>query len=132
MDIAAVIAAKGTSMRVPNKNIKPFGSTNLLEHKINQLQQVDVLKNIYINSESDNILKVASSAGAQIIKRDSYYSTNTISINEVYKNVVSNVPHEHIMFIHITSPLIKIQTLNKCIKLYKKFYSDPNFIGLCN
>ena len=67
MDIAAVIAAKGTSMRVPNKNIKPFGNTNLLEHKINQLQQVNGLKNIYVNSESDSILKVASSAGAQIL-----------------------------------------------------------------
>ena len=38
--------------------------------------------------------------------------------------MVSNVPHEHIMFIHITSPLIKIQTLNECIKLYKKFYGE--------
>ena len=43
-----------------------------------------------------------------------------IPMNEVYKNVVQEVPHEHIMFIHITSPLIKVSTLQSCIDKYRK------------
>ena len=119
-DIGAIIAAKGTSTRVPDKNIRPFGDTNLLELKINQLLQLDGLGGVYINSESESILDIADKAGATTIVRDPFYSTNEIPMNEVYKNVVEDVPHEHIMFIHITSPLTKVTTLQSCIDIYRK------------
>lgn len=118
MDIGVVIAAKGNSVRVPNKNIRPFGDSSLLEHKLLQLQQLEGVKNIYVNSDCDTILNVASQNGAKVIKRDSTYCTDKVSINEVYKNVVEDVPHEHIMFIHITSPLVKLKSLQDCIDTY--------------
>ena len=119
-DIGAVIAAKGTSTRVPDKNIRPFGDTNLLELKINQLLQLEGCAGPYVNSEDENILDIADMAGAIPIVRDPFYSTSEIPMNEVYKNVVQEVPHEHIMFIHITSPLIKVSTLQSCIDKYRK------------
>ena len=100
-DIGAIIAAKGTSTRVPDKNIRPFGDTNLLELKINQLLQLEGLGGVYVNSEDENILDIADKVGATTIVRDPFYSTSEIPMNEVYKNVVEDVPHEHIMFIHI-------------------------------
>ena len=36
-DIAGLIACRGGSVRIPNKNIKNFGGSSLLEIKINQL-----------------------------------------------------------------------------------------------
>ena len=119
-DIGVIIAAKGTSTRVPDKNIRSFGDTNLLELKINQLLQLDGLGGVYVNSEDENILDIADKAGATTIVRDPFYSTSEIPMNEVYKNVVEDVPHEHIMFIHITSPLIKVTTLQSCIDIYRK------------
>ena len=38
--ITAVVPVKGNSTRLPNKNILPFGDSNLLQHKIEQLKQV--------------------------------------------------------------------------------------------
>ena len=82
-DIGAVIAARGGSVRVPDKNIKPFGDTNLLEHKINQLRQLSGLSGIYVSSDSEKILNIADNSGAYSIDRDSKYCTNEVSINEV-------------------------------------------------
>ena len=71
-DIGAVIAATGTSTRVPDKNIRPFGDTNLLELKINQLLQLEGCAGPYVNSEDENILDIADMAGAIPIVRDPF------------------------------------------------------------
>ena len=39
--ITAVVPVKANSSRLPGKNILPFGNSNLLLHKIEQLKQVD-------------------------------------------------------------------------------------------
>ena len=36
MDICGLIMARGGSKRVPNKNIRPFAGSSLLQIKINQ------------------------------------------------------------------------------------------------
>lgn len=117
-DIAGLIACRGGSMRVPNKNIKSFGNSSLLEIKIQQLKHF--LTDVYVNSDSDEILEIAEKCGAIPMKRDSYYATNDISINEVYANVSENVPHDHILYAHVTSPLIELSTIETCITTYNE------------
>lgn len=115
-DIAGVIACRGGSIRVPHKNIKPFADSSLLEIKINQLKQL--VPQVYVNSDSDQILKLAEANGAIPVKRDPYYATSEVSINEVYSNVTQDIPHEHILYAHVTSPLIKTSTIEACIEKY--------------
>ena len=124
MDICGLIMARGGSQRVPNKSIRKFGNSSLLEIKINQLKQLSGLKEVYVNSDSDEILNIAESAGATTIKRDPYYATNDISINEVYKNLAESVPCEHILFAHLTSPLVKFDSLYKCFEIYRKLPNE--------
>ena len=56
--ISAIIPVKGNSTRLPNKNILPFGSSNLLRHKIDQLKQVEGLSEIICSSDSDEMLEI--------------------------------------------------------------------------
>ncbi len=51
--ITAVIPVKGDSSRLKNKNISPFGDSNLLIHKIQQLKQVEELVRIIVSSDSE-------------------------------------------------------------------------------
>ena len=51
--ITAVVAVRKGSQRVPNKNIKPFGKSNLLEMKLDILKQVDGIDEIVVNSDCD-------------------------------------------------------------------------------
>ena len=42
--MTAVVAVRKGSQRIPNKNITPFGSSNLLEMKLELLKKVSLLK----------------------------------------------------------------------------------------
>ncbi len=119
IDICALIMARGGSQRVPNKNIRKFADSSLLEIKIGQLRKIENLNGIYVNSEADDILQIAQAAGATTVKRDPYYATNEVPINEVYKNLAESVPHKHILFCHLTSPLAREGSLRECVKIYE-------------
>ena len=110
--------ARAGSTRVPNKSIRKFSDSSLLEIKVCQLQEIDKLNAIYVNSESPEILDIARSAGASVIKRDPNFSTNEISINKVYKHLAETTPCENILFAHLTSPLVKVSTLSECYERY--------------
>ncbi len=128
--LCAVIAARGGSLRVKNKNIRKFYNSSLLELKIKILKKIKFIDDIYVSSEDKKILKITRELGAIPIQRDKYFSSNTISINEVYKNVVQSVPAKHIIFIHITSPLVKKTTIEKCIKKYFNGIKNNKFDSL--
>ena len=67
--ISAIIPVKANSSRLPGKNILPFGKSNLLLHKIEQLKQVEDLYEIIVSSDSDTMLEIAEKAGVKAIKR---------------------------------------------------------------
>jgi len=57
--ITGVIPVRAGSRRLPNKNILPFGDSNLLVHKIRQLRHVKGLDRIVVSSDSDMMLEMA-------------------------------------------------------------------------
>ena len=61
--ITAIIPVKANSSRLPGKNILPFGNSNLLVHKIEQLKQVEEITDIIVSSDSDIMLEMAENAG---------------------------------------------------------------------
>jgi len=116
--LKALIPVRSGSTRVKNKNLKPFAGSNILTVKIQQLKRIKGLDGIAVNSNSDEMLDIARSLGVEAIKRDEYYATNNVSINEVYKNMAENCSCDDILFSNATSPLIKDETIEKCIKKY--------------
>lgn len=119
-NLIAVIAARGGSRRVKNKNIRKFGKNSLLERKIIQLKKIREIDEIVVNSDSDKILKIAEKYKVTTVKRRKKYASNTISINKVYVNVVEDLDTKNILFIHITSPFVKTDTIKKSIRIYNK------------
>ena len=67
--ITAIVPVKGNSTRLPNKNILPFGDSNLLLHKLDQLKQVKEITDIVVSSDSDEMLEMAEKAGVTAMKR---------------------------------------------------------------
>ena len=117
--IKALIPVRSGSQRVRNKNIKPFADSNLLEIKIKQLLRIKELDGIIVNSDSDEMLEIAKNLGAETAKRDSYYASNTVSINEVYVNLAQNCNSDIILFADATNPMISDKTIIECLEIYK-------------
>lgn len=115
--IKALIPVRSGSKRVVNKNIRPFADSNLLAIKIKQLQRINNLDGIVVNSNDDQMLDIARQLGAEAVKRDEYYAGDNVT-NEMYKNIAQNCNSDIIMYTNVTSPLIEDKTIENCISTY--------------
>ncbi len=109
--IKALIPARSGSVRVPEKNIRPFAGSTLLELKIKQLLSVPRLDGVVVNSNSDEILAIAARAGAETVKREDRYATSDVPMNDVYKNLAENMDCDFVLFTDCTNPLVKTETI---------------------
>lgn len=130
MKIKALVAVRSGSMRVENKNIRPFAGSSLLEIKLNQLKRIPNLDGVIVNSNDDSMLAIASKMGCETVKRDPYYASNEVSMSDVYRNMAENVDADVIAYINVTNPLIKDGTIINAIEKYKELVATGDFDSL--
>lgn len=121
MSIKALIPVRSGSLRVKNKNIKAFAGSSLLEIKIKQMLRIKekgLIDEVVVNSNDDTMLDIALNLGAKPIKRDEYFASNEVSINEVLVDFAKNLPCEDFILANATSPLISDESIIECIKRY--------------
>lgn len=96
------------STRVKLKNVRPFyGMKSLFDIKMEQLLKYFDGKNIYISSESDDVIPLAKKYGANFLKRPSEFTGNTVKQPDLIGAILSQVPYddEDIMWVQVTQPL---------------------------
>ncbi len=109
--VTAVIPVRAGSRRLPNKNILPFGDSNLLVHKIRQLKQVKGLDRIIVSSDSDEMLEMANSEGVQTHKREIEYCDEcTKTFNEVVEYIAKGVEGDILMWAPCVCPLTSVES----------------------
>lgn len=64
--LLCIIPAKGTSTRLPRKNIAPLGGKPLLAHTIKAAYDSQILDRICVSTEDEEIAEVARSFGAEV------------------------------------------------------------------
>lgn len=119
MKIKALIPVRSGSERVKNKNIRPFAGSSLLEVKIKQLLRIPELDEVVVNSNSDEMLEIALKCGAETVKRDEYFASSTVPINEVYKNIAENFDADIMVYANATNPLLEDSSVSKAIERFK-------------
>lgn len=130
MKIKAMVAVRSGSVRVQNKNIKPFAGSTLLDLKLQQLKRIPNLDGVVVNSNSDEMLAIAEKYGCESVKRDEYYASNSVSMSDVYKNMAENFSGDIVAYINVTNPLLKDDTIIKAIETYKSFAESGEFDSL--
>lgn len=116
--ITAVVPVKGNSSRLPNKNILPFGDSNLLQHKIEQLKQVRGLHEIIVSSDSDEMLAIGEKCGVKAIKRPTRYADESVPFGMFLEYVCDIIEGDHLMWACATSPCVEPYLYEKAIKTY--------------
>lgn len=115
MTIKALIPVRSGSVRVKNKNIRPFAGTTLLEIKIRQMLRIPELDGVVVNSNSDEMLEIARRLGAETVKRDEYFASSEVSPNELYENMAQNMDADVVVYTHCTAPLVNDETYSDAI-----------------
>jgi N-acylneuraminate cytidylyltransferase len=129
-NIVGLIPVKGNSSRIPNKNIRPFADTTLLDIKIKQLlslQELGFIDKVFVNSDSNEILSIAESYIDVVrIKRPDGLDATCFNLS-IMQGILQDINSESIVLCQVTSPFIMIQTLKKCINTYLLLASDKYF-----
>lgn len=116
--VKALIAVRSGSQRVPDKNIRPFAGSNLLEIKIKQLLKVKNLDGVIVNSDDEKMLGMASKLGVEVVEREPYFASNIVSMSEVYQNMAEHANADIIAYTNVTSPLVKTETIEAMIDFF--------------
>ena len=74
--MTAVIAVRSGSERVPNKNIRSFSDTNLLELKLNVLTRCEGVDEIIVNSDSEEMLNLGKQYKVMTQLREPYFASS--------------------------------------------------------
>lgn len=120
VDINVLIAVRGGSKRVPRKNVRPFGGSNMLEIKVQQAMRLRDINKVVVTSDDDEMLQLAEDLGAYAMKRESRYASDTVPMGDVYVHLASLLDCKDILWAPVTSPLVTDETVQKCIDIYKK------------
>ena len=119
-NLVAVVPVRKGSQRVKNKNFKPFYKKSLLAYKIEVLKKINGIDEIIINTDSEDAIKMAKDYGVNFHKRDPYYASSECPNSEFWGHIAENTKSEYILFTHCTNPLIKRDTYESMINLFKK------------
>ena len=112
---AAVVAVRKGSQRIPNKNIKPFGDSNLLEMKLNLLKKVETIDEIVVNSDCDDMLAIGEKYGCSTHKREAHYASSTVNNSDFHKHIAEVTKADFIFLAPTCSPFISVDSHNAAI-----------------
>ena len=129
-NLVAVIPVRKGSQRVINKNFRPFAGENLLIKKIKILKEVKFLEKIIINTDSNDAIDIAKKYGVDYWRREDYYASNECLNSDFWQNVAETTDSKYLLFANCTSPLIKLETYQNTINIFKERVIKGEFDSL--
>lgn len=113
----AIIAARGGSKRIPNKNIKHFNGIPIIKYSIDAAIQSAVFDDIVVSTDSKKIGDIAVSYGAELpFYRSEINSSDNAGLFEVIEEVIKNLEnmgrsYDLVCCILPTAPFLKFSRL---------------------
>lgn len=131
MKTVAIIPARGGSKGIPGKNIIDFCGKPLIAWSIIQALQTPEIDDVYVSSDSDEILAVGQQFGAKKIKRPVEISGDTASSETAIIHALSIIEGDVAVALMLqpTSPLRKPDDLGKGIRQFTAEGLDSAFSG---
>ncbi len=123
MRIIGLIPVRGGSKGIPRKNLQNINGIPLVGRKIMQAKE-SLCNEVWVSTEDEEIKNVAVKFGANLIDRPIELATDEAGTESVLKHAVEILKvseNDVLVLLQATSPLIKLESINNCIK---KLISD--------
>ena len=111
--VIAMVPVRAGSTRVPNKNIRPFGDTSLLQLKLKLLKEVDGIKQIIVSTDCQISAEIACKQGAKVKWRNKYYAGSDITNDLHWLHIAETTPGDIVFFAQVCNPLLKVSSMQK-------------------
>jgi len=116
--IAAIVHARKTSTRCPNKHLRPFGNTTLIDIALDNLSKLDVDEKylaVYDQELKDKVID-----GVKILHRDYDSIAPGNCHHSIMYRHLENVKSEFILNYNPCQPFVKVEELHKLIDWFKQ------------
>ncbi|HBR96041.1 MAG TPA: cytidyltransferase [Gammaproteobacteria bacterium] len=111
MKIVAFLPAKGSSSRVESKNVKLLDGKPLFLHTLEKLCSASFIDEVYLDTESDEVIDLASEVPCKVLKRDPSLASNATDGHTLFMNEVNQVEADIYIQVLCTSPFISLETI---------------------
>jgi CMP-N-acetylneuraminic acid synthetase len=127
MKTIAVIPIKKRSERVKGKNFRLIGEKPLYQHLLGRLADCNFDK-IYVDSDSEELRDYSQRMGYLFIDRKRDLAENNANGNDLLNYHREIIEAELYFQIFITSPLLKKETINNCIKILENSSENDSIL----
>lgn len=131
-EVVAIILARGGSKGIPGKNIIDFCGKPLIVWTIEQLQHSKGINSIWVSSDSEEILSIGQTCGAEIILRPAEISGDSATSEsgwlhalEIIESKVGMV--DIVLAPQVTSPLRESQDIERGLSDFQEQKCDSMF-----
>lgn len=128
--VAFFLPTRKGSERVKNKNTRPFAGIEggLVETKLRQLMETRLIDEIVFSSNDESCLEVANrhayDSRLKIIERPTELCLSTTNLQDLICYVPTVTDAEHILWGHVTTPLVSAQQYDEGIQSYRRALSQ--------
>ncbi len=119
MKTVVIIPIKSKSTRVPGKNFKKINGKPLFQHTLEKVKKCN-FDEIYVDTDSKLIKRYCHKKKINVIDRLKSLSKNSANGNDLLNHHSKVIVSDIYFQLFITAPLIKVSTINKCIKILKQ------------
>jgi N-acylneuraminate cytidylyltransferase len=129
----AYITVRKGSQRIPNKNLRPFVDTNLLQNKISTLKECKRVDDILVTSNCEESLSIAEKNGCLLDVRPEKYCSSETQPKDLYKYMAQVLSEKfpddrYFLSASVCYPLISPNSFDSMIKLFLDNY-NPDLEG---
>jgi len=134
--ILAIIPAKGTSKRIPGKNLKDLAGKPMVAYILETAKRVEGIDRIVVSTDSEEVKRVAEKYGAEVpFIRPKELTVDDVTTREVLEHAVTWLEeHEryvpdYVLLLYPTSPLLKRERIEEAVRIALERDSDSVFSG---
>ena len=134
--ICAIIPAKGTSKRIPGKNLKDLCGKPMLAHILDTVKGAKGVDRVIVTTDSKEIQKVAEAYGAESpFIRPKHLTADDVTTQQVHQHTLEwleeneNYIPDYVLLLYPTSPLLNRGRIEEAIGIALSRDSDSVISG---
>ena len=124
MKTVAMIPARFGSKRILKKNVRLLNGVPLISYIIRAAKEADCFDEIYVNSESKVIGKIAEEEGVKFYKRSKELASDGATNDHFTSDFLNNVDCEVVIQLLPTSPFITAEEIKEFTKTMTESEAD--------
>tara|TARA_B100001093_G_scaffold477225_1_gene504314 strand:- start:2258 stop:3004 length:747 start_codon:yes stop_codon:yes gene_type:complete len=116
--IIAMVPVRAGSTRVPNKNIRKFADTSLLELKLKVLKKVKGITQVVVSTDCETALEIAQKQNVKVQLRNKYYAGSDVTNDQHWLHIAQTTPGNIVFLAQVTSPLLKASSIQNALNIF--------------